>query len=320
MLTITTTNNLDGYEVVEYLGIVTGEAVSGINMFRDIGAGLRNVFGGRSAGYEDEMSQAREEVLNEMSQRAEALDLDNIVAVVDCARMWDEFHGGRDLLADNIDEDDIEALLIQQLEFCTTVVLNKCDTVTREQIDELKGIVRSLQKEAVIVEAEQGNVDLDQILDTNRFDFNQAYGSAAWLDAMEHPEEHDDPEVLEYGIETFVYDRRRPFDIDRFADYVRTWPKEIIRAKGQLWSAQDPDMCYMFEQAGQQSMLSEQGKFIASAPDDIRARLIAENPEVMDDWDETCGDRETKICFIGQHMDKQALVAGLDACLVDWQH
>ena len=251
---------------------------------------------------------------------AAPLDLDNIVAVVDCARMWDEFHGGRDLLADNIDEDDIEALLIQQLEFCTTVVLNKCDTVTREQIDELKGIVRSLQKEAVIVEAEQGNVDLDQILDTNRFDFNQAYGSAAWLDAMEHPEEHDDPEVLEYGIETFVYDRRRPFDIDRFADYVRTWPKEIIRAKGQLWSAQDPDMCYMFEQAGQQSMLSEQGKFIASAPDDIRARLIAENPEVMDDWDETCGDRETMICFIGQHMDKQALVAGLDACLVDWQH
>lgn len=251
---------------------------------------------------------------------AAPLDLDNIVAVVDCARMWDEFHGGRDLLADNIDEDDIEALLIQQLEFCTTVVLNKCDTVTREQIDELKGIVRSLQKEAVIVEAEQGNVDLDQILDTNRFDFNQAYGSAAWLDAMEHPEEHDDPEVLEYGIETFVYDRRRPFDIDRFADYVRTWPKEIIRAKGQLWSAQDPDMCYMFEQAGQQSMLSEQGKFIASAPDDIRKRLIAENPEVLDDWDEACGDRETKICFIGQHMDKQALVAGLDACLVDWQH
>ena len=251
---------------------------------------------------------------------AAPLDLDNIVAVVDCARMWDEFHGGRDLLADNIDEDDIESLLIQQLEFCTTVVLNKCDTVTREQIDELKGIVRSLQKEAVIVEAEQGNVDLDQILDTNRFDFNQAYGSAAWLDAMEHPEEHDDPEVLEYGIETFVYDRRRPFDIDRFADYVRTWPKEIIRAKGQLWSAQDPDMCYMFEQAGQQSMLSEQGKFIASAPDDIRKRLIAENPEVLDDWDETCGDRETKICFIVQHMDKQALVAGLDACLVDWQH
>ena len=251
---------------------------------------------------------------------AAPLDLDNIVAVVDCARMWDEFHGGRDLLAENIDEDDLEALLIQQIEFCTTVVLNKCDTVTREQIDELRGIVRSLQKEAVIVEAEQGNVPLDQILDTNRFDFNQAYGSAAWLDAMEHPEEHDDPEVLEYGIETFVYDRRRPFDIDKFADYVRTWPKEIIRAKGQLWSAQDPDMCYMFEQAGHQSMLSEQGKFIASAPDDIRTRLIAENPEVMDDWDETCGDRETKICFIGQYMDKDALIAGLDACLVDWQH
>ncbi len=81
MLTITTTNNLDGYEVVEYLGVVTGEAVSGINMFRDIGANLRNVFGGRSAGYEDEMAQAREEVLREMSQRAETLGANAIIGV-----------------------------------------------------------------------------------------------------------------------------------------------------------------------------------------------------------------------------------------------
>ncbi len=248
------------------------------------------------------------------------LDLDNIIAVVDCARMWDEFHGGRDLLAKDIDEDDLEALLIQQIEFCTTVVLNKTDQVTREQIDELKGIVRGLQKEAVIVEAEQGNVELDQLLYTNRFDFNQAYGSAAWLDAMEHPEEHDDPEVLEYDIETFVYDRRKPFDIDKFTGFVAGWPKEVIRAKGQLWANQDPDMCFMFEQAGRQVSLTEQGKFIGSAPDDVRAQIVAQNPEVMDDWDEECGDRQTKICFIGQHMDKQALVKGLDECLTEWVH
>ncbi len=251
---------------------------------------------------------------------AAPLDLDNIIAVVDCARMWDEFHGGRDLLADNIDEDDLEALLIQQIEFCTTVVLNKVDQVSREQIDELKGIVRGLQKEAVVVEAEQGNVDLSELLYTNRFDFNRAYGSAAWLDAMEHPEEHDDPEVLEYDIETFVYDRRKPFDIDKFAGFVSTWPKEIIRAKGQLWANQDPDMCYMFEQAGRQTSLTEQGKFIGSAPLDVRAQIVAQNPEVMDDWDEECGDRQTKICFIGQHMDKDALVKGLDACLTEWVH
>lgn len=246
------------------------------------------------------------------------LDLDNIVAVVDCARMFDEFHGGKDLLADNIDEDDIESLLIQQLEFCTTVVLNKTDKVTPEQISELKAIVRSLQKDAKIVEATQGNVPLSEVLDTNRFDFDRAYNSAAWLDAMDHPEEHEDPEVLEYGISTFVYERRQPFDIDRLSDYVTTWPDDIIRTKGMVWASQDPDMCYVFEQAGQQVTLSENGLFVASAPEVERKQIIAENPQVMDDWDPVCGDRMTKLCFIGRNLDKDAIVAGLDDCLTDW--
>ena len=125
------------------------------------------------------------------------LALDNIVAVVDCARMYDEFNGGRDLLAEDIDEDDIESLLIQQIEFCSTLILNKTDTVTPEQIAELKAIVRSLQKDAVIVEAQNGEVPMEELLDTDRFDFMRAYNSAAWIEAMEHPEEHDDPEVLE---------------------------------------------------------------------------------------------------------------------------
>ena len=247
------------------------------------------------------------------------LDLDNIVAVVDCKRMWDEFNGGEDLLAKDIDEDDIESLLIQQLEFCTTVVLNKVDQVSAEQVNELEGIIRGLQREAVIVEADHGNVPMSELLDTNRFDFERVYNSAVWIDAMEHPEEHDDPEVLEYGIETFVYERRRPFDIDAFSDFVTTWPKEIIRAKGQLWASQDPDMCYLFEQAGQQTTLSEQGMFVASAPEDTKRKLIEQNPELLEDWDETCGDRATKICFIGRHMDKDELVFGLDACLTDWE-
>ena len=132
------------------------------------------------------------------------LDLDNIVAVVDCARMYDEFNGGKDLLEDDIDEDDIESLLIQQIEFCSTLVLNKTDLVNPDQIAELKAIVRSLQKDAVIVEAENGDVPMDQILNTVRFSFERAYSSAAWIDAIEHPEEHEDPEVLEYDIETFV--------------------------------------------------------------------------------------------------------------------
>ena len=246
------------------------------------------------------------------------LALDNIVAVVDCARMYDEFAGGRALLAEDIDEDDIESLLIQQIEFCSTLILNKTDTVTPEQLAELKAIVRSLQKEAVIVEAVEGDVDLKELLDTDRFDFMRAYNSAAWIEAMEHPEEHDDPEVLEYDIETFVYERRRPFDMDKFQTFAASWPTSVVRAKGMFWMIQDPDMCYVFEQAGRQKSLAPNGLFVASAPEEERAKMLLENPELLKDWDDACGDRQNKICFIGRHMNKEGLIAGLDACLTDW--
>lgn len=251
---------------------------------------------------------------------APKLALDNIVAVVDCARMYDEFHGGRDLLAEDIDEDDIEALLISQIEFCSTLVLNKVDTVTPEQLAELKAIVRSLQKDAVIVEAEQGNVDLGEVLDTGRFDFMKAYNSAAWIEAMEHPEEHDDPEVLEYDIQTFVYHRRRPFDQAAFQNFVENhWPDCVVRAKGVLWSDLNPDMCYLFEQAGHQMRLTENGLFVDSAPEEEKRQILAETPEIMDQWDPEVGDRETKLCIIGRHMDKDAVAAKLDELLTTWK-
>ena len=251
---------------------------------------------------------------------APKLALDNIVAVVDCARMYDEFHGGRDLLADDIDEDDIEALLISQIEFCSTLVLNKTDTVTPEQLAELKAIVRSLQKDAVIVEATQGNVDLREVLDTGRFDFMKAYNTAAWIEAMEHPEEHDDPEVLEYDIQTFVYHRRQPFDQAAFQDFVENhWPDCVVRAKGVLWSDLNPDMCYLFEQAGHQMRLTENGLFVDSAPEEEKRQILAETPEIMDQWDPEVGDRETKLCIIGRHMDKDAVAAKLDELLTTWK-
>ena len=248
------------------------------------------------------------------------LALDNIVAVVDCGRMYDEFHGGRDLLAEDIDEDDIEALLISQIEFCSTLVLNKVDTVTPEQLAELKAIVRSLQKDAVIVEATQGNVDLREVLDTGRFDFMKAYNSAAWIEAMEHPEEHDDPEVLEYDIQTFVYHRRQPFDQAAFQNFVENhWPDCVVRAKGVLWSDLNPDMCYLFEQAGHQMRLTENGLFVDSAPEEEKRQILAETPEIMDQWDPEVGDRETKLCIIGRHMDKDAVAAKLDELLTTWK-
>ncbi|WP_419063989.1 CobW family GTP-binding protein [Ellagibacter isourolithinifaciens] len=247
-----------------------------------------------------------------------SLDLDNIVAVVDCARMYDEFNGGRDLLEEDIDEDDIESLLIQQIEFCSTLILNKADKVTPEQMSELKAIVHSLQKEAVIVEATRGDVPMSELLDTNRFDFEKAYNSAAWVDAMEHPEEHDDPEVLEYDIETFVYKRRKPFDLDKLNEYAEGWPTSIIRAKGIMWVTEHPDTAYVFEQAGRQMTMDESSMFVDAATEEERKQAITEYPEIMEDWNPEVGDRMNKICFIGRHMDKEALIAGLDSCLVDW--
>lgn len=254
------------------------------------------------------------------SARGINIELDNIIAVVDCARMFDEFNGGEDLLEEDIDDEDLEALLIQQIEFCTTLVLNKCDLVTPEQIGQLKAIVRGLQKDARIVEATQANVDLNELLNTGRFDFEEAYGSAAWIDAMEHPEEHEDPEALEYDIATFVYERRQPFSLASLEKFAKNWPDSVIRAKGLVWISDDPNMAYMFEQAGRQLHLQENGLFVHSAPEEEFKKIVAANPEILDDWDEEVGDRMTKLVFIGQHMNRGEIESDLDALLVPWIH
>ena len=246
------------------------------------------------------------------------LNLDNIVAVVDCARMFEEFHNGADLLDPDIEEDDIENLLIQQIEFCSTLVLNKTDLVTPEQLHELKALVRGLQKDAVIVEAVNGDIPMSELINTGRFDFDKAYASAAWMDAMEHPEEHEDPEVLEYEITTFVYRRRQPFDLDKLNQFVASWPKNIIRVKGSIWISQDPEMSYVFEQAGKQVQFYENGMFYASLPENERETLLDEKPELRAEWDDELGDRQTKLCFIGRHMNHEEIEAGLDACLTEY--
>ncbi|MDO4290817.1 MAG: GTP-binding protein [Eggerthellaceae bacterium] len=254
------------------------------------------------------------------SQGSAPLALDNIVAVVDCARMYDEFNGGHALLDENVEEDDVESLLIQQIEFCTTLVLNKTDMVTPEQVAELKALVRSLQKDAVIVEAVKGDVPLDEVLNTGRFEFEKAYDSAVWAEAMEHPEEHEDPEVLEYDISTFVYERRKPFDLEKLGDYTLEWPKSIVRTKGMLWATLDPDMCYLFEQAGAQRSVTETGQFVAAMSEEERQQAFEEAPQLRDNWDPVYGDRMTRLCIIGRHMDRAEIEAGLDACLAEWVH
>ena len=243
--------------------------------------------------------------------------LDNIVAVVDAARMRDEFDDGKKLLAEEIDEDDVESLLIQQLEFCNTVILNKADLVSEEDLKELRAIVRSLQKDAVIYEAKNCDLPITKLLNTGLFDLDAALNSAAWVDAMEHPEEHENPEVLEYGIETFVYYRRKPFCLPALDALCEDWFPGVIRTKGMVWYREDPDMAYILEQSGRQISEQQAGLFIASAPKKEQRELLKRFPEAKETWDPVYGDRMIKLVFIGRSMDRADIEAHLDACLTD---
>lgn len=292
--------------------------------------------------------------------------LDNVIAVVDCARMFDEFNGGKDLVAPEAEEDDIANLLINQIEFCSTLILNKVDQVTPEQLAELKVLIASLQKKAVIIEAVRGEVPLSEILYTDRFTFGDVFDSAGWVEALEkgveeeeehehhhhhdHDHDHDecdDPEcechhdhhhhhhhdenghcccghdheeghdhVAEYGITTFVYERRRPFSMEALRALVGDWPAEIIRCKGMAWVDQDEDTCFLFEQAGKRFYLSANSPWMASAEPEEREAILKANPNALDDWDEEIGDRRNKLVVIGKNMDRAAIEARFDACLL----
>lgn len=248
-------------------------------------------------------------------------NLDAIVTVVDAKRMKDEFANGNDLKKQNIGEDDLESLVIQQIEFCNIILLNKADELTREEMMELKGIIKSIQPHAEIFECNYGDVDLNNIINTHLFDFNKVATSAAWISAIEEDddlENEESGEALEYGIETFVYYRRKPFDINFFDDFIsRKWPKQVIRCKGICWFKEEPDICYVFEQAGKQVGLKNAGQWYATMPEDELKAMMDKEPALRRDWDQKYGDRMEKLVFIGQHLDKEAITKSLDQCLTD---
>ncbi|MCQ2302251.1 MAG: GTP-binding protein [Bacteroidales bacterium] len=272
--------------------------------------------------------------------------LDSIVTVVDALRMQSEFGCGDNLVKENIDEDDLENLVIQQIEFCNIILLNKASEVTPEELGRVRSIIRAIQPKAEIIECDYGDVDFDKILNTNKFDFEDVATSATWIKAVEgpHPDDDDDDddeeeeghehhhhehehehhhhhdheggEVEEYGIGTFVYYRREPFNMGRFDEFVaRKMPKNVIRVKGICYFRSEFDTCYIFEQAGKQISLSDAGLWFATMPDDELADMMDREPTLRRDWDERYGDRMQKLVFIGQHLDKEALIRDLDACL-----
>lgn len=243
--------------------------------------------------------------------------LDNIVAVVDALRLVDEFDSGEKLLkGDEIDEDDIESLLIQQIEFCNKIVINKVDKVSEEQLKKVKAVIRVLQPEAEIIETNYGKVNVEDIMNTNSFDFVKAQLSAGWVKELQNDEE-EEPEVDEYGISTFVYKNRKPFDADKLEALINKWPDNIIRSKGIIWFADEKDVSYIFEQAGKQIQASMSGKWVASATKAQQKELIRRNPRIKEDWDDKYGDRIDKIVIIGQDLDREKITKLLDDCLVD---
>ena len=285
--------------------------------------------------------------------------LDSVVTVVDALRLRDEFSEGHDLYKKDMKEDDLASLVIQQIEFCNTILLNKSSEVSAEELGRIKAIIREIQPKAEIITCDYCDVDLDKLVNSNSFDFEQVATSAKWIAAVEgdeeekeehehhhhpthdHEEEENDEhehhhhdhdhchchhhhgleneeegEALEYGISTFVYKRREPFDMTEFDQLVaRLWPSSVIRCKGLCYFATEPDMCYVFEQAGKQVSLSQAGQWYATMPADELEQFKQQNPPAFKDWDDKYGDRMQKLVFIGQHMDREAIETLLDACI-----
>lgn len=280
--------------------------------------------------------------------------LDCICSVVDALRLRDEFGNG-DKLGHVTKEEDLAALVTEQIEFCNIILLNKAAEVSEEELAHVKAIIRAIQPTAEIIETNFCDVPFEKILHTGLFDFDRTATSAAWIQEVEdasHHHDHDDDDddddeedeheehehhhhdhehehhhhhdhehgehdhLAEYDIETFVYYARRPFDLGLFDEFVAAhWPKNVIRCKGMCYFAEEYDMCYLFEQAGRQFNLRKAGEWFATMPKEELMQLMAQDVQLQHDWDEQYGDRMQKLVFIGQHLDKKAITDALDACL-----
>lgn len=246
--------------------------------------------------------------------------LDCMVTVVDAYRFWHDFESGESLLArgqavDNDDLRDVTDLLIDQVEMCDVLLLNKCDLVEEGELRRLESVLRKLQPSAKIIRTVHGVVDPSEILNTNLFDFEKASLAPGWIRELEK-EEHT-PETEEYGIGSFVYRRRRPFHPERLSELLSEWPSEVVRAKGLVWLAAKQDWAASLSQAGPSIQFGPSGSWIAGLPENERADLMAEQPELSEGWDEVTGDRMTEFVLIGIDMDRAELEAELDACLLN---
>ncbi len=292
----------------------------------------------------------------------EIVSLDNIVAVVDAARLKDEFSYGEVLREVPEDEEDLASLLIQQIEFCDTIMLNKCDLVTEAELQQIEAVLRALQTRAKIIRTVKGDVDLSEVLDTGRFNYEEVAMSAGWIQAIEHDEEeehddhdehehhhdhdhddhdhehhhhdhdheeehghghhhhhhhhHEEGELYEYNIQTFVFEDRRPFDMDKLQRIFMEWPVNVIRTKGYVWFSENPNDAFILEQAGRQVTIQPDGIWLAAATERDRQEAFAEYPDLAKDWDDVYGDRVNRLVIIGQKLDEEGMKKALDGAIV----
>ena len=295
--------------------------------------------------------------------------LDNVVSVVDAKRLVDEFSEGAQLLKKDMGEEDIESLLVQQIEFCSTLIINKKDLVTEDQMKKVRAVVTKLQPNVKVIETTRCQVPLEDLLATKRFDFEKVFESAGWVAELEkraeeyddddeecdhdhehcdhdhdehcdheheyhehehhghdehghghhhhhhHEHKHEGADEDEYGIGSFVYYRRRPFNREKLEKYAGVWPRNIIRSKGVVWFSDEQDMAYVFETSGRQIQAGASGRWLATASKREQEKILAQEPRMREEWDEKVGDRMIKLCIIGQKLDKKKICADLDALL-----
>ena len=255
-------------------------------------------------------------MINEMC-KSDICYLDSVVTITDALRLAREFNCGEDLEKENIDDEDLEKLIIEQLEFCNIIILNKVSDISKKELKEVKSIIKSIQPHAKIIETDYSKVDIDKVIDTNLFDFEEAAMSAGWIEALENPEEEDESgELLEYGISTFVYYKRSPFNRRLFYKFLEEkWDKSIIRVKGVVYFTDELNMAYMFETAGNSKSLTPTGPWISDLPPKEQEAIIIANPSIKDEWDEEYGDKMIKIVFIGKNMNKKEITSKLDSFL-----
>ena len=201
--------------------------------------------------------------------------------------------------------------------------------MTKDELAQVRQIIRTLQPKADIIECDYCDVDLDKLVYTEKFNFDEVATSATWIQEIEN--HHDDDDEVDDDDDdeeeshhhhhhdhsgTFVYYARRPLNLGLFDEFVaRKWPKSIIRAKGICYFKGEEDICYVFEQAGRQVSLRDAGQWYATMPKDELQNMMATNPQLQKDWDEQYGDRMQKLVFIGQHLDREQITADLDFCL-----